>query len=108
MRATAIRWNFREYRFLFTVVPFPETVSISVCQFKGSLQENGPDSHATLRAGHTMLTSNRPVEDLGKLLSDVASVSAMHQHLLHHGRVRKYSPRSWRTKTDLPPQEAAG
>jgi DNA replication protein DnaC len=55
-----------------------------------------------------MLTSNRPGEDLGKLLSDAASMSAMLQHLLHHGHVRKCSPRSWRTKTDLPPQEAAG
>ena len=56
----------------------------------------------------TMLTSNRPVEDWGKLLGDAAAVSAMLDRLLHHGHVRKCGPRSWRTKTDLPPQEAAG
>jgi DNA replication protein DnaC len=56
----------------------------------------------------TMLTSNRPVEDWGKLLGDAAAVSAMLDRLLHHGHVLKCGPRSWRTKTDLPPQEAAG
>jgi hypothetical protein len=56
----------------------------------------------------TMLTSNRPVEDWGKLLGDAAAVSAMLDRLLHHGHVFKCGPRSWRTKTDLPPQEAAG
>jgi DNA replication protein DnaC len=47
----------------------------------------------------TMLTSNRPVEDWGKLLGDVAAVSAMLDRLLHHGHVLKCGPRSWRTKT---------
>jgi DNA replication protein DnaC len=47
----------------------------------------------------TLLTSNRPVEDWGKLLSDVAAVSAMLDRLLHHGHVLKCGPRSWRTKT---------
>jgi DNA replication protein DnaC len=56
----------------------------------------------------TMLTSNRPVEDWGKLLGDAAAVSAMLDRLLHHGHVLKCGPRSWRTKTDLPPQEASG
>jgi DNA replication protein DnaC len=56
----------------------------------------------------TMLTSNRPVEDWGKLLGDSAAVTAMLDRLLHHGHVLKCGPRSWRTKTDLPPQEAAG
>ena len=31
----------------------------------------------------TMLTSNRPVEDWGKLLGDAAAVSAMLDRLLH-------------------------
>ena len=56
----------------------------------------------------TMITSNRPVEDWGKLLGDSAAVTAMLDRLLHHGHVLKCGPRSWRTKTDLPPQEAAG
>src|SRR5258708_6389781 len=55
----------------------------------------------------TLLTSNRPVDDWGKLLGDSAAVTAMLDRLLHHGHVLKCDPRSWRTKTDLPPQEAA-
>jgi hypothetical protein len=47
----------------------------------------------------TLLTSNRPVEDWGKLLGDSAAVSAMLDRLLHHGHVLKCGPRSWRTKT---------
>lgn len=46
----------------------------------------------------TLLTSNRPVEDWGRLLGDVAAVSAMLDRLLHHGHVLKCGPRSWRTK----------
>jgi DNA replication protein DnaC len=46
----------------------------------------------------TLLTSNRPVEDWGKLLGDVAAVSAMLDRLLHHGHMLKCGPRSWRTK----------
>jgi DNA replication protein DnaC len=52
----------------------------------------------------TMLTSNRPVEDWGKLLGDAAAVSAMLDRLLHHGHVLKCGPRSWRTKLDAPGQ----
>jgi DNA replication protein DnaC len=47
----------------------------------------------------TLLTSNRPVEDWGKLLGDVAAVTAMLDRLLHHGHILKCGPRSWRTKT---------
>jgi DNA replication protein DnaC len=50
----------------------------------------------------TLLTSNRPVEDWGKLLADVAAVSAMLDRLLHHGHVLKCGPKSWRTKTAAP------
>ena len=53
----------------------------------------------------TLMTSNRPVEDWGKLLGDSAAVSAMLDRLLHHGHVLKCGPRSWRTKTHLPDQE---
>jgi len=55
----------------------------------------------------SLLTSNRPVDDWGKLLGDSAAVTAMLDRLLHQGHVLKCGPRSWRTKTDLPPQEAA-
>jgi len=47
----------------------------------------------------TLLTSNRPVEDWGKLLGDTAAMSAMLDRLLHHGHVLKCGPRSWRAKT---------
>ena len=47
----------------------------------------------------TLLTSNRPVEDWGKLLGDTASAGSMLDRLLHHGNVLKCGPRSWRTKT---------
>src|SRR5271170_1095862 len=46
----------------------------------------------------TLVTSNRPVEDWGKLLGDVAAVTAMLDRILHHGHVLKCGPRSWRTK----------
>jgi DNA replication protein DnaC len=47
----------------------------------------------------TLLTSNRVVEDWGKLLGDVPAVSSMLDRLLHHGHVLKCGPKSWRTKT---------
>jgi DNA replication protein DnaC len=46
----------------------------------------------------TILTSNRPVEDWGKLLGDNAAVTALLDRLLHHAHVLKCGPRSWRTK----------
>ena len=46
----------------------------------------------------TLLTSNRPVDDWGKLLSDTAAVTALLDRLLHHAHVLKCGPRSWRTK----------
>ncbi len=55
----------------------------------------------------TLLTSNRPVEDWGKLLGDTASVGSMLDRLLHHGHVLKCGPRSWRTKTAPPTGESS-
>ena len=46
----------------------------------------------------TLLTSNRPVEDWGKLLGDVAAVGALLDRLLHHAHVLRCGPRSWRMK----------
>jgi len=56
----------------------------------------------------TVFTSNRPVEDWGKLFGDTAAVAAMLDRLLHHGHVLKCGPRSWRTKnqTNLHQEEA--
>ena len=55
----------------------------------------------------TLLTSNRPVDDWGKLLGDTAAVTALLDRLLHHAHVIKCGPRSWRTKlhTDLRSKE---
>ena len=46
----------------------------------------------------TIMTSNRPVEDWGKLLGDNAAVSALLDRLLHHAHVLKCGPRSYRTR----------
>lgn len=46
----------------------------------------------------TLITSNRPVEDWGKLLGDTAAVSAMLDRLLHHAHVLRCGPRSYRTQ----------
>jgi DNA replication protein DnaC len=57
----------------------------------------------------TLFTSNRPVEDWGKVLGDAAAVAAMLDRLLHHGHVLKCGPRSWRTKIgaeNLPKEDA--
>ena len=55
----------------------------------------------------TLITSNRPVEDWGKLLGDTAAVSALLDRLLHHAHVLKCGPKSWRTKLkgDLPAEQ---
>jgi DNA replication protein DnaC len=51
----------------------------------------------------TLVTSNRPVEDWGKLFGDSAAVTAMLDRLLHHGHILKCGPRSWRTKLQAEP-----
>ena len=57
----------------------------------------------------TIMTSNRPVDDWGKLLGDTAAVTAMLDRLLHHAHVLKCGPRSWRTKvkTNLRPEDSS-
>ena len=56
----------------------------------------------------TMLTSNRQVDEWGKLLVDTAAVIALLDRLLHHAHVLKCGPRSWRTRvrTTLPTEDA--
>jgi len=44
------------------------------------------------------MTSNRPVEDWGKLLSDAAAVGALLDRLLHHAHVLTCGPKRWRTR----------
>ena len=58
----------------------------------------------------TVITSNRPVDDWGKLLGDTAAVVALLDRILHHAHVLKCGPRSWRMKehSALRQEEAAG
>jgi DNA replication protein DnaC len=46
----------------------------------------------------TLLASNRPVEDWGKVLGDTTAVTAMLDRLLAHGHLLKCGPRSYRTR----------
>jgi DNA replication protein DnaC len=46
----------------------------------------------------TVITSNRPVDEWGKLLGDTAAVAALLDRMLHHAHVLKCGPRSWRMK----------
>lgn len=54
----------------------------------------------------TVITSNRPVEDWGKVLGDVAATSAMLDRLMHHCHVVTCGPRSYRTKAGMQSEAA--
>lgn len=46
----------------------------------------------------TVITSNRPIEDWGRLLNDNAASSAILDRLLHHGHLLKFDGKSYRLK----------
>ena len=46
----------------------------------------------------TLVTSNRGVEDLAKLLGDVVIVTPLLDRLMHHGHLLKFEGKSWRLK----------
>jgi DNA replication protein DnaC len=46
----------------------------------------------------TMMTSNRPIEEWGKLLADVPAASAILDRLLHHAEIIAINGRSYRLK----------
>ena len=52
----------------------------------------------------TIMTSNRPLEDWGKLLSDVPTAGAILDRFLHHAITLPITGRSYRVKDSLPPQ----
>lgn len=62
----------------------------------------------------TMMTSNRPLEDWGKLIGDVPSATAILDRFLHHADVLTFSGKSYRLRkqsaspagSDEPPNEA--
>jgi DNA replication protein DnaC len=46
----------------------------------------------------TLITSNRSIEDWGKLLGDVVVVTPLLDRLMHHGHLLKFEGKSWRLK----------
>ena len=54
------------------------------------------DHHASYENRSTPITSNRPIEEWGKLLSDVPVASAILDRLLHHAEVIAITGRSYR------------
>ena len=54
----------------------------------------------------TMMTSNRPLEDWGKLLGDVPSATAILDRFLHHATILTLSGRSYRLRHQSPEQPA--
>ena len=48
--------------------------------------------------GSTLITSNRPIEDWGKLLGDAVAVSPMLDRIMYHGHLIKFEGKSWRLK----------
>jgi DNA replication protein DnaC len=51
----------------------------------------------------TIMTSNRPLEDWGKLLNDVPTAGAILDRFLHHATTLTITGRSYRIKDSLPP-----
>jgi len=49
----------------------------------------------------TIMTSNRPLEDWGKLIGDVPSASAILDRFLHHAEIIAFEGRSYRLKNAL-------
>ena len=46
----------------------------------------------------TIITSNRPVDDWGKLLGDVVVVAPLLDRVMHHGHLLRFEGKSWRLK----------
>ena len=59
----------------------------------------------------TMMTSNRPLEDWGKLIGDVPSATAILDRFLHHAEMLAFNGRSYRLRKqagDSGPAPTAG
>jgi len=54
----------------------------------------------------TIMTSNRPIEEWGKLVGDVPSATAILDRFLHHVEIIKITGRSYRLKDRSNPKEA--
>jgi len=55
----------------------------------------------------TMMTSNRPLEDWGKLIGDVPSATAILDRFLHHAEIITITGRSYRLKDHASPETPA-
>ncbi|HOX40205.1 MAG TPA: ATP-binding protein [Candidatus Brocadiia bacterium] len=55
----------------------------------------------------TMMTSNRPIEEWGKLIGDVPSATAILDRFLHHAEVIAFEGRSYRLKDRATNKQAA-
>ena len=53
----------------------------------------------------TIMTSNRPIQDWGKLLGDVPAASAILDRFLHHAQTIAISGRSYRLKDQTAAKE---
>jgi len=53
----------------------------------------------------TMMTSNRPLEDWGKLIGDVPSATAILDRFLHHAEVLAFQGKSYRLRNPPPPTD---
>ncbi|EQD41643.1 IstB-like ATP-binding protein domain protein, partial [mine drainage metagenome] len=56
----------------------------------------------------TIMTSNRPLEDWGKLLVDVPSATAILDRFLHHAEILSITGRSYRLKDRAGMSDKAG
>jgi len=104
----ALDHNRREQMELFTTVPLLIIDDLGMRKLPATAAEDLLEIvMRRYERASTMLTSNRPIDDWGKLLGDTAAITAMLDRLLHHGYVLKCGPRSWRIKTQLPGDEPA-
>jgi len=55
----------------------------------------------------TIMTSNRPIEEWGKLLSDVPAAGAILDRLLHHAEVLAITGRSYRIQPTAKPSKSS-
>jgi DNA replication protein DnaC len=55
----------------------------------------------------TVMTSNRPLEDWGKLLGDVPSATAILDRFLHHAEIVKMTGKSYRLRQQARPGDAS-
>jgi DNA replication protein DnaC len=53
----------------------------------------------------TMMTSNRPLEEWGKLIGDVPAATAILDRFLHHAKVIKIAGRSYRLRNQACPEQ---